>query len=87
MFFFLLSRVLLTIVETEIDKTMLYYGTEDGSKLGAHFSFNYQLVKNLNSGSTARDFVDAINIWMNYMPLQHTANWIVGTNNQFQKPP
>lgn len=71
----------MTIIETEIDKTMLYYGTEDSSKLGAHFSVNYQLVKDLNSGSTARDFVDAINIWMDYMPVQYTANWIVCTNN------
>lgn len=61
---------------------MLYYGSKDGSKLGAHFSFNYQLIQNLNSSSSARNYVDAINTWMDYMPLQHTENWIVGTNKQ-----
>lgn len=56
---------------------MLYYGTDDGQSLGAHIVSNFQLIEKLNQNSSAKDVVDAVNTWVDYLPLQYTANWIV----------
>lgn len=56
---------------------MLYYGSNNGSILGAHFTFNLQLLGKVDGNSTAKDLIDAIIEWIDYMPLEHTANWIV----------
>lgn len=74
------ARVIMTEVYADIGNTMKYYGTEDGSKLRAHFTFNFQLITKLNSNSTARDVVDVIQEWLSYMPLAYTANWVVSIN-------
>lgn len=63
--------------DTDVEDTILYYGTDDGATVGAHFAFNFQLIEKLDDSSTARDVVDAVNQWIDYLPLQYTANWIV----------
>lgn len=70
---------------SDLPKTMLYYGTDDGFRLGAHFTFNFQLVKQVDPDSDARHFVDTIISWMDYMPLQYTANWMVGNFNNYPR--
>lgn len=59
---------------TYIDKVMLYYGDEETGELGAHFSFNFNL---LGSFTNAQDLVDAVDYWNFYMPIAYTANWLV----------
>lgn len=71
------ARVIMTEVYADIENTMKYYGTEDGSELRAHFTFNFQLITKLNAKSTAKDVVDAIKEWMTHMPSPYTANWVV----------
>lgn len=71
------ARILLTEALGSIDKITLFYGSEDGSELGAQSTFNYQLVENVHSESNAKDVVDAINIWLDYKPVQYTSNWMV----------
>lgn len=68
----------MTEVYSDIKTTMLYYGTQDDSKLGAHFTFNFQLISHLNANSTARDVVNVVNEWLTYMPSKYTPNWVVG---------
>lgn len=67
----------MTEVYADIAKTTLYYGTEDSSRLGAHFTFNFQLINKVDSDSNARDLVNAIDEWNDYLPLQYTSNWVV----------
>lgn len=74
------ARVIMTEVYADIENTMKYYGTEDGSELRAHFTFNFQLITKLNSQSSARDIVDAVKEWLAYLPLPYTSNWVVSTN-------
>lgn len=71
-------------MHADVDKTVLYYGVEDGSKLGAHFTFNYQLVEKIGSSSTARDLVDAVNVWVDYLPVQYTPNWVVSKRKNIE---
>lgn len=59
---------------TSLDNVMLYYGDTDTGELGAHFSFNFQL---LGSFSSASAVVNNINYWFEYMPTVYTANWLV----------
>lgn len=54
---------------------MLYYGNESCN--GAHFTFNFWLITQLNAASTARDFKYVIEKWFSYMPIQYVANWVV----------
>lgn len=61
---------------TSLENVMLYYGNIETGELGAHFSFNFQLV---NPFSSATDVVNTVQSWFNYMPTQYTANWLVST--------
>lgn len=66
--------ILMTESATSLDKLMLYYGNTDTGELGAHFSFNFQL---LGSFTSASGIVNNINDWFAYMPTSYTANWLV----------
>lgn len=74
------SRVIVTEVYGDIQDVLKYYGTEDGSELRAHVTFNFQLITKLNSNSTANQVANAVNEWLNQMPSNYIANWIVSTN-------
>ena len=60
--------------------TMMYYGSPDGQRLGAHMPFNFALINNVNGGSNAVDFKLTVDYWNGYMPPGHTANWVVCTS-------
>lgn len=64
----------MTEAATDISYVMRYYGDEDTGELGAHFSFNFNL---LGTFTSARDVVNSVNYWMAYMPVAYTANWLV----------
>lgn len=57
------------------NELMLYYGNKTHN--GAHFTFNFWLITQLNANSTARDFKFIIEKWFSYMPVNCTANWVV----------
>lgn len=66
---------------TDIEKLMMYYGNEETGELGAHFSFNFNL---LGTYTNARDIVSTINYWNAYMPVSYTANWLVSFFKEFK---
>lgn len=51
-----------------------YYGDEESGVLGAHFSFNFNLLGTFDS---ARNLIDSIDSWVSYLPLSYTSNWLV----------
>lgn len=71
------SSILMTESATSLDKVMLYYGDTDTGKIGAHFSFNFQLLGTFSSASAV---VNSINYWYDYMPSIYTANWLVSAH-------
>lgn len=69
-----------------IEKQMLFYGTEDGSVKGAHFTFNFVFVSSLRKHYTADDIVKAMRSWLERIPSQYTSNWLVsGTRMEQNK--
>lgn len=65
----------MTEAYTNLENTMLYYG--DGEREGAHFTFNFFLITDLNLKSTAQDIKKAIMKWMDNLPANHIPNWVV----------
>jgi len=60
---------------TNLSSTMQYYGTSERD--GSHFPFNFLLIGDLKNESSAHDFVNTINRWLDNMPEGKTANWVV----------
>ncbi|KAF0766707.1 maltase A1-like [Aphis craccivora] len=60
------SCVMITESYTSIKNTMRYYGNE--TNLGAHISFNFELIERLNDYSNTAKFNDAVNNWLDNMP-------------------
>ncbi|KAJ8928518.1 hypothetical protein NQ314_018920 [Rhamnusium bicolor] len=57
------TRIFMTEAASSIEEVIKYYGTPDGSKLGAHFSFNFYFL-GLDESSTAVDIANDINEWI-----------------------
>lgn len=64
------TRVIFTEAYASLDNIVRYYGR-------SHFPFNFILIERLNVNSTAGDFKDVIDSWMDKMPPGGTANWVV----------
>lgn len=75
------ARVIMTESYSDINKIFLYYGNADGSKLGAHFTFNFNLITDLNFNSTAANVVDSIKKWLDNIPEKFTSNWVLGNHD------
>lgn len=69
------SKVLMTESYAEIHLTQKYYGTS--TVPGSHIPFNFELIKRVNKDSTAEDYRNVIEEWMNLMPEGQMANWVV----------
>lgn len=69
------TRIMMTESYAPLDLTMKYYG--DGYLEGAHVPFNFELIKNLNNQSTAKDYKEIIEGWLYKTPKNHQANWVV----------
>lgn len=68
----------MTEVNSNLEKMMPYYGSADGSILGAHFTFNFLFVQDCNLNiSDANDLERLIYSWMNALPSIYTSNWLV----------
>lgn len=64
----------MTECATSISNVMLYYGDEETGELGAHFSFNFNL---LGTFTSAGAIVESVLYWLDNMPMSYTANWLV----------
>lgn len=71
-------RVIFIEAWTPIEDTMRYYADSDGNPI-ANFPFNFLLISDLTDNSTARDFKNSIDTWIDKMPAGATANWVVST--------
>lgn len=65
------DRVMMIEAYTTIPMTMKYY------EYGASYPFNFGMITDVNNQSTAADFKNFIDTWMNNMPQGATANWVV----------
>ncbi|XP_050421279.1 maltase 2-like isoform X2 [Adelges cooleyi] len=72
------TRLMLTEAYASINYTMLYYSQD---KPRAHMPFNFNLISYLNTSSTANDFKDVIDLWMDNMPRGRWPNWVIGNHD------
>lgn len=69
------SKILLTEAYASLQDTMRFYQSSDGRQ-GAHMPFNFGLIY-VNSGTSGQSLKGDINRWLDYMPQEHTPNWVV----------
>ncbi|KAL3267381.1 hypothetical protein HHI36_011511 [Cryptolaemus montrouzieri] len=75
------ARILMSEAYAPLDKTMRYYGTANGSRLGAHFTFNFFFVgPNLNT-SNAYTFESLVYEWIDNLPSIYVSNWDMGNHD------
>lgn len=67
--------ILLTEAYTSIPLTMKYY------EYGSNVPFNFMFMTELNNRSRPMDFKRNIDRWMNSMPVDYPANWVVGNHD------
>ncbi|XP_055532651.1 maltase 2-like [Wyeomyia smithii] len=75
------TRVMMTESWSNLDIVATYY--EDVNKRqGSNMPFNFQLILHLNKNSKASNFKTVIDSWLNIVPDQHVANWVLGNHDQ-----
>ncbi|KAJ9588789.1 hypothetical protein L9F63_017900, partial [Diploptera punctata] len=70
---------MLEVYGTE-EEVMAYYGT--ASAPGAHFPFNFRFITDLNNQSTATDFANVINNYLQQIIEDRVSNWVLGNHDQ-----
>jgi hypothetical protein len=68
-----------------LDQIMRYYGTPDSP--GGHFPFNFRLISDVDSSSTAEDFRRVINEYLERITEGRTANWVVSRGTLSRRMP
>ncbi|KAH8299670.1 hypothetical protein KR044_004349 [Drosophila immigrans] len=72
-------RLLMTEAYTSFENIMKFYG--DGVRNGSQIPFNFDFLSNINNASTASEYVEHIEKWMNAMPAGVYANWVLGNHD------
>ena len=72
--------VMMTESYEKMETNMEYYS--NGTVEGSHIPFNFELMKFANNNSSAEDYKNIIEGWLNRMPERHQANWVVSICNK-----
>lgn len=59
-----------------------YYQSPDGFRQGSHMPFNFVLITDLNTNSTAADFKRVIDDRIKALPKSKKTNWVIGNHDQ-----
>ncbi|XP_055694569.1 maltase A3-like [Lutzomyia longipalpis] len=73
-------RTMMAEADPEIDILMKYYG--DGIRNGSHIPFNFKMLLYLKNDSNAIDFKERINLWLDNLPEDCVANWVMGNHDR-----
>ncbi|KAH8404060.1 hypothetical protein KR215_008725 [Drosophila sulfurigaster] len=74
------DRVLLTEAYAPLDVLMQYYGNSTHN--GSQIPFNFELISNININSDAYHYSELIHNWLDNMPSDKAANWVLGNHDQ-----
>ncbi|XP_018571896.1 maltase 1-like [Anoplophora glabripennis] len=78
------EKIILTEVYTAFNKTKLYCENHDGTKLGAHFTFNFDFTY-LRFNSTANDVKNIIDTWTSGLDKKYM-NWVLSNHDNHRVP-
>uniref|UniRef100_A0A1L8EBH7 alpha-glucosidase n=2 Tax=Haematobia irritans TaxID=7368 RepID=A0A1L8EBH7_HAEIR len=73
------TRILMTEAYTSFDNIMRFYG--DGHRNGSHIPFNFDFLSDNIHYSSATWIVEHINKWLEAMPKDVHANWVLGNHD------
>lgn len=76
------TRIMMTESYSDVNKAQRFYG--DGNRKGSYVPFNFEIIKNINENSTAKDYKRIIDSWLDNMPKREgiQANWVIGNHDQ-----
>lgn len=74
------QRILMTEAYSELPYLVRYYG--DGKRNGSQIPFNFYLLSNVNGTSNASTFKKYIEEFLNAVPADSEANWVLGNHDQ-----
>ncbi|XP_060651788.1 maltase A3 [Drosophila nasuta] len=74
------DRVLLSEAYAPLDVLMQYYGNSTHN--GSQIPFNFELISNININSDAYHYSELIHNWLDNMPSDKAANWVLGNHDQ-----
>ncbi|CAG9766597.1 unnamed protein product [Ceutorhynchus assimilis] len=72
------TRIFMTECSSPVELINKYYG--NGTRLGAHFSFNFNFLA-LNENSTAKDIYIEAAEWYTTINITYTLNWLTGNHD------
>lgn len=72
-----ITKIIMTEAYTSLENMIRFYGTE--KRDGANVPFNFELISNVNTASTAKDYKTRIDNWLQRVPKGKYANWVVST--------
>jgi alpha-glucosidase len=75
-----IARVIMTEAYTSLENIIKFY--KEGNRMGSHVPFNFELISNVNTESTAKDYYERINSWLDKVPEGCQSNWVVCTKNK-----
>lgn len=75
------TRFMMTEAYASIEDQVRWYGYND-TRRGSHMPFNFALISELDRTSTAQDFKDAIDLWIDAMPDYGRANFVLGNHDR-----
>lgn len=74
------TRIMMTEAYTSFENTIRYFGTYDG-RLGAHFSFNFDLITRIHNDTKQLEFSNIFHQWFTIPSFVHR-NWVIGNHDQ-----
>ncbi|XP_055594038.1 maltase 1-like [Uranotaenia lowii] len=74
--------IMMTEAYTNLTMLMRFYESEDGKQPRAHIPFNFAMIEELNSDSTAYDFKYTIDKWLENLPRGKITNWVLGNHDK-----
>lgn len=76
------SKVMMTEAYPPLNLLTEYYQNEAGTRKGAHIPFNFEIIFKLSKESSARQCRQVMENYMNYIPVGHLPNWVLGNHDR-----
>ncbi|XP_050298022.1 maltase 2-like [Anthonomus grandis grandis] len=76
------TRIMMTEVYANLEDTMRYYVSDDNTRLGAHFTFNFiTFIQETKMNFTAMELAHNIMLFDFNVPFGSTPNWVLGNHD------
>jgi len=73
-------KIMMTEAFPPLDLLTKYY--QNGTRQGAQIPFNFEIIYKLDETSTAKDWRQVIENYLNYVPNNHLPNWVLGNHDR-----